>query len=358
MSGRARHTLAQRGDVKRGRPCAHSTSVRRHVRPGGHGCRCQGKGLLPRVVVEWPIVVYHNSNSQVHLRFLWRRLRTRTKYRLSMAQTTYVEHMPMLYDQRGCDYTYDYSSDVSSPASSSASPQHSPLLSDDEAAHHWFLTNPVEVTYSGYHINEPAQEYTPLAPMDSSCLHYVDPRPEVEMHMPRAHPRGSDVLKIEKLENQVFAVFGRHRYSIDPEDKFDASNCYPSNVAKSVVTHTAAEESVSIFYPQPPRRTQGTRSKRLPRAERLWEFILRLLLDPSYNPSHIEWVDREKGMFRLVNSRGIARMWGKRKNNLDMTYEKLSRAMRYYYHRKILQPVFGKKLVYKFGPNSTGWQLN
>nr|KAG5694634.1 hypothetical protein BaRGS_014729 [Batillaria attramentaria] len=89
------------------------------------------------------------------------------------------------------------------------------------------------------------------------------------------------------------------------------------------------------------------------RTERLWEFILRLLGDPRYNPSHIEWVEREDGTFRLNNSKAIALMWGMRKNNEQMTYEKLSRALRYYYHRKILEPVLGKKLVYRFGPNAT-----
>ena len=64
------------------------------------------------------------------------------------------------------------------------------------------------------------------------------------------------------------------------------------------------------------------------RTERLWEFILRLLGDPGYNPRLIEWVDRSDGTFRLNNSKDIAHMWGMRKNNQQMTYEKLSRALR------------------------------
>ena len=64
------------------------------------------------------------------------------------------------------------------------------------------------------------------------------------------------------------------------------------------------------------------------RTERLWEFILRLLGDPSYNPDLIEWVERDDGTFRLNNSKAIAHMWGMRKNNGQMTYEKLSRALR------------------------------
>lgn len=34
-------------------------------------------------------------------------------------------------------------------------------------------------------------------------------------------------------------------------------------------------------------------------------------------------------MFRIVESEKLARLWGKKKNNAKMTYEKLSRAMRY-----------------------------
>ncbi|PVD33958.1 hypothetical protein C0Q70_05220 [Pomacea canaliculata] len=89
------------------------------------------------------------------------------------------------------------------------------------------------------------------------------------------------------------------------------------------------------------------------RTERLWEFILRLLGDSKHNPSLIEWVERNEGTFRLNNSKAVALMWGMRKNNAQMTYEKLSRALRYYYHRRILEPVLGKKLVYRFGPNAS-----
>ncbi|ESO82393.1 hypothetical protein LOTGIDRAFT_134604, partial [Lottia gigantea] len=73
------------------------------------------------------------------------------------------------------------------------------------------------------------------------------------------------------------------------------------------------------------------------------------------NPSLAEWVDRRHGLFRFNQSKAVAQLWGSRKNNDNMTYEKLSRAMRYYYNRKILEPVIGKKLVYRFGPNSYGW---
>ncbi|VDO09094.1 unnamed protein product [Brugia timori] len=55
----------------------------------------------------------------------------------------------------------------------------------------------------------------------------------------------------------------------------------------------------------------------------------------------------------------MAQLWGERKNNQKMTYEKLSRAMRTYYEKRILVPVpktglYPKKLVYKFGPSALG----
>nr|XP_022315022.1 ecdysone-induced protein 74EF-like [Crassostrea virginica] len=89
---------------------------------------------------------------------------------------------------------------------------------------------------------------------------------------------------------------------------------------------------------------------------RLWEFLRDLLCNPQYNPEVIKWSNREKGEFKLVKSGEIAKMWGIRKNNNGMTYEKLSRALRYYYKTKVLLPVLGKRLMYQFGPSSYGWQ--
>lgn len=88
---------------------------------------------------------------------------------------------------------------------------------------------------------------------------------------------------------------------------------------------------------------------------KLWEFIRDLLLSERTNPSFIRWERREDGVFKFVQSDKVAKMWGERKQNPKMTYEKLSRAMRYYYKSKVLLPVFGRRLVYKFGPNATGW---
>uniref|UniRef100_A0A3Q3E468 ETS homologous factor n=1 Tax=Labrus bergylta TaxID=56723 RepID=A0A3Q3E468_9LABR len=96
--------------------------------------------------------------------------------------------------------------------------------------------------------------------------------------------------------------------------------------------------------------------KHNPRGTHLWEFIRDILLNPERNPGLIKWEDRAEGVFRFLKSEAVAQLWGKKKNNSSMTYEKLSRAMRYYYKREILERVDGRRLVYKFGRNARGWR--
>ncbi|XP_063223781.1 uncharacterized protein LOC134531788 [Bacillus rossius redtenbacheri] len=86
----------------------------------------------------------------------------------------------------------------------------------------------------------------------------------------------------------------------------------------------------------------------------LWRFLLNLLEDPRNRPC-IHWVQRDEGIFRILNTDWLARLWGRRHGNPRMTYEKMARAMRTYYRSKVLQPVprtrnLPRKLIYKFNP--------
>jgi GA-binding protein transcription factor, alpha len=92
----------------------------------------------------------------------------------------------------------------------------------------------------------------------------------------------------------------------------------------------------------------------------LWQFLLEILTDQEYTHV-IEWVGSE-GEFkvrfeRFRSSQDLqflsphqlndpelcANLWGKRKNKPAMNYEKLSRALRYYYDGDMISKVQGKR---------------
>ncbi|XP_015187421.1 PREDICTED: DNA-binding protein Ets97D isoform X2 [Polistes dominula] len=78
----------------------------------------------------------------------------------------------------------------------------------------------------------------------------------------------------------------------------------------------------------------------------LWQFLLELLTDREHKSS-IQWVGTE-GEFKLTQPETVAQLWGARKNKPSMNYEKLSRALRYYYDGDMISKVHGKRFVYKF----------
>ena len=81
----------------------------------------------------------------------------------------------------------------------------------------------------------------------------------------------------------------------------------------------------------------------------LWDFLQQLLNDPAQRYArYIAWKNRETGVFKIVDPPGLARLWGIQKNHLSMNYDKMSRALRYYYRVNILRKVQGERHCYQF----------
>ncbi|XP_067387868.1 transcription factor ETV7 isoform X1 [Emydura macquarii macquarii] len=79
----------------------------------------------------------------------------------------------------------------------------------------------------------------------------------------------------------------------------------------------------------------------------LWDYVYQLLSDSRYEP-YIKWEDKEAKIFRVVDPNGLARLWGNHKNRVNMTYEKMSRALRHYYKLNIIKKEPGQKLLFRF----------
>nr|CAB3243409.1 ERF2 ETS domain-containing transcription factor [Phallusia mammillata] len=82
------------------------------------------------------------------------------------------------------------------------------------------------------------------------------------------------------------------------------------------------------------------------RQVQLWHFILELLQDEQYQDI-IAW-QGEYGEFVIKDPDEVAKLWGMRKCKPHMNYDKLSRALRYYYNKRILYKTKGKRFTYQF----------
>eukprot|EP00794_Sanderia_malayensis_P007257 gene7257-8065_t len=105
-------------------------------------------------------------------------------------------------------------------------------------------------------------------------------------------------------------------------------------------------EAYVNFKKEPMLPKKRQHRKRIP----LWRFLLHLLHRDRL-ASLIEWTVIDRFEFRIKEPTEVAYLWGSIKDKSDMTYEKLGRAMRYYYGKNIIEKVPGMRYSYRFIPS-------
>merc|ERR1711975_98363 len=175
-----------------------------------------------------------------------------------------------------------------------------------------------------------------------------------EYTKPAKRKRRSQILDAEKDDLSSDPDF-------DPEEFEEMSR--PSKRRRKQKEKTSDYESEEFSEEEKPQRNPAPRRYRRPSKNpvpqqrkkgstlKISQWIVKLLRDPETNPSVIMWEDEPAGKFRVINSTAFAQLWAVEKKNPAMNYEKLSRAMRYYYRNKEIEMVKGERLTYKFGPN-------
>ncbi|XP_076450601.1 uncharacterized protein LOC143286752 [Babylonia areolata] len=86
-------------------------------------------------------------------------------------------------------------------------------------------------------------------------------------------------------------------------------------------------------------------SRRGAKRNLLWKFLLWTL---DHHSDVVCWTNVEEGTFKFVDTARVSTLWGQRKKKADMTFEKLSRGIRHYYKRGLMERLSHTRLVYKF----------
>ena len=78
----------------------------------------------------------------------------------------------------------------------------------------------------------------------------------------------------------------------------------------------------------------------------IWKFLLELLLDRNFGKL-ISWTGNG-WEFKIIDPEMVSQLWMKKKNKKKMNYDILSRNIRYYYGKGIIEKTEGKEYVYYF----------
>lgn len=121
----------------------------------------------------------------------------------------------------------------------------------------------------------------------------------------------------------------------------------PNQIQHHSEKETIIQEPLNLSSRERPRSPLQKANGRIPECRLLWDYVYQLLCDERYQ-EYIRWEDQDSLVFRVVDPNGLARLWGNHKNRDNMTYEKMSRALRHYYKLNIIKKERGQKLLFRF----------
>ncbi|KAG8002644.1 Transcription factor ETV7 [Nibea albiflora] len=204
---------------------------------------------------------------------------------------------------------------IQSPISCQIPPQsvkepQPPTVSDSKVPH---FSLAFEIAVSAAVVSTVTSQPEPTSPLrDHPMILYA-------FHVPITHTNGSAVVSTLP-NNQV--------------------QCPPE-------TEGVIQEPLNLSSREKPRSPLHKASGRIPECRLLWDYVYQLLCDDRYQ-EYIRWEDQDSLVFRVVDPNGLARLWGNHKNRDNMTYEKMSRALRHYYKLNIIKKERGQKLLFRF----------
>ncbi|KAJ8012375.1 hypothetical protein DPEC_G00042050 [Dallia pectoralis] len=214
-------------------------------------------------------------------------------------------------------------------------PSHSALPRDGRPPYHRQMSEPlVPVPPHGYKQELLDPRYTEQG-ASSGGRRQVAFHPLVKQE-PRDFSFDSEVPNCQSTFGRAGAFYQNNHESFsfdrEPHLYYEDACVVPDRLEGKV------KQEPSVYREGPPYQRRGSLQ--------LWQFLVTLLDDPS-NGHFIAWTGR--GMeFKLIEPEEVARRWGIQKNRPAMNYDKLSRSLRYYYEKGIMQKVAGERYVYKF----------
>ncbi|XP_052244774.1 uncharacterized protein LOC127853942 [Dreissena polymorpha] len=176
------------------------------------------------------------------------------------------------------------------------------------------------------------------------------------------------------LENSYAPSFKNSNFPSSANvDQADRSRLYPLNTNATDVNNTPPIIIYSRFQKENPAEVNGKRIEVVKSSKKrgrpctylkylkcdqfecdahdkrgasniLYQFLLKELRTQQ---THIKWENEQEGKFKFVDTTECSRRWGQMKKIANMNFEKLSRAMRYYYRDGLMCKVKGLRLVYQ-----------